>query len=73
VQKEVHWLALLETSTQATKAERGAAGPVKLCSVLPFALLEEGGIWYRLHFCLILNVFQQELKAYNHTFVKEMH
>jgi hypothetical protein len=36
---------LTENSTQVTKAERGAAGPVKLCSVLPFALLDEGGIW----------------------------
>jgi hypothetical protein len=36
---------LTESSTQATKAEQGAAGPVKLCSVLPFELLEEGGIW----------------------------
>jgi hypothetical protein len=61
VQKEVHCtaqldhlpffcLALTESSTQATKAERGAAGPVKLCSVLPFALLEEGVIRY---WCLI--------------------
>jgi hypothetical protein len=37
-------LALAESSTQANKAERGAAGPVKLCSVLPFALLKEGRI-----------------------------
>jgi hypothetical protein len=52
-------LALPESSTQATNAERGAAGPVKLCSVLPFALLEEGGIWCRFPFCRILNVFLQ--------------
>jgi hypothetical protein len=82
VQKEVHCtaqldhlpsfgLALTESSTQATKAEREAAVPVKLCSVLPFALLEEEGIWCRLHFCMILNVFQHKLKAYNHTFVKK--
>jgi hypothetical protein len=80
VQKEVHCIAQLdhlpsfclawpEISTQAIKAERGAAGPVKLCTILPYALLEEGGIWCRLHFCLILNVFQHKLKAYNHTFV----